>query len=87
MAHSTIQTRRGIASLCIGVFLLASTGLTERKKSATHWVEADAFREMFPDVNLVPDKIITDEQGIYYKRRCLFLAQSRFCILLKICRT
>jgi len=55
----------GVASLCIGVFLLASTGLLKGKKAATHWVEADAFREMFPDVNLVPDKIITDEQGIY----------------------
>jgi len=55
----------GIASLCIGVFLLASTGLLKGKKAATHWVEADTFREMFPDVNLVPDKIITDEQGIY----------------------
>jgi transcriptional regulator GlxA family with amidase domain len=55
----------GIASLCIGAFLLAGTGLLTGKRCATHWVEADAFREMFPDVNLVPDKIITDEQGIY----------------------
>jgi transcriptional regulator GlxA family with amidase domain len=55
----------GIASLCIGAFLLAETGLLTGKKCATHWVEADSFREMFPDVVLVPDKIITDEQGIY----------------------
>lgn len=55
----------GIASFCIGVFLLAGTGLLKGRKAATHWIEADNFREMFPDVNLVPDKIITDEQGIY----------------------
>jgi len=55
----------GIASLCIGVFLLAGTGLLKGKKVATHWVEADNFRNMFPDVTLVPDKIITDEHGIY----------------------
>lgn len=55
----------GIASLCIGAFLLAGTGLLKGKKCATHWVEADAFREMFPDVHLVADKIITDENGIY----------------------
>ncbi|MGN6398975.1 MAG: GlxA family transcriptional regulator [Flavisolibacter sp.] len=54
-----------IASLCIGAFLLAETGLLNGRKCATHWVEADAFRKMFPNVNLVPDKIITDEQGIY----------------------
>jgi transcriptional regulator GlxA family with amidase domain len=54
-----------IATLCIGVFLLAATGLLKGKRCATHWVEADNFRRMFPDVKLVPDKIITDEQGIY----------------------
>lgn len=55
----------GIASLCIGVFLLAGTGLLTGRRVATHWVEADNFRAMFPEVILVPDKIITDEQGIY----------------------
>lgn len=54
-----------IASLCVGVFLLAGTGLLNGKKCATHWVEADNFRKMFPDIELVPDKIITDEKGIY----------------------
>lgn len=55
----------GIATYCIGAFLLASTGLLDGKKVATHWVEADNFREMFPDIELMPDKILTDEHGIY----------------------
>lgn len=54
-----------IASMCIGAFFLASTGLLKGKQCATHWVEATAFRRMFPDVNLVDDKILTDEEGIY----------------------
>jgi transcriptional regulator GlxA family with amidase domain len=54
-----------VASLCVGAFLLASTGLLEGKRCATHWVASDAFRMMFPTVNLVPEKIITDENGIY----------------------
>ena len=54
-----------IASLCIGSFLLASTGLLKGRKCSTHWVAANEFRAMFPDVNLVEDKIITDEHGIY----------------------
>lgn len=54
-----------VASLCIGAFLLASTGLLKGKKCATHWMAANAFRKMFPDVNLVTEQIITDEQGIY----------------------
>lgn len=54
-----------VATLCIGVFLLAATGLLKGRRCATHWVEADTFRRMFPDVHLVPDKIITDDGGIY----------------------
>lgn len=54
-----------VASLCIGAFLLASTGLIDGKKCATHWISANNFRTMFPNVNLVTEKVVTDEQGIY----------------------
>jgi transcriptional regulator GlxA family with amidase domain len=54
-----------IASLCMGAFLLASTGLLEGKKCATHWMAANDFKKMFPGVQLVTEKIITDEQRIY----------------------
>lgn len=54
-----------IASLCLGAFLLASTGLLKGKKCATHWMATNSFRQLFPDVHLVTEKIITDEQGIY----------------------
>ena len=54
-----------VASLCIGAFLLADTGLLSGKKCSTHWNAANQFREMFPDVELVDGSIITEEQGIY----------------------
>ncbi|MFL5809927.1 MAG: GlxA family transcriptional regulator [Flavisolibacter sp.] len=54
-----------IASLCIGSFLLAATGLLNGKKCATHWIAANDFRNMFPEVDLVPDQVITDVSGIY----------------------
>lgn len=54
-----------VGSLCVGAFLLASTGLVTGRKCATHWMAAKDFRKMFPEVNLVEDKIITDEYGIY----------------------
>jgi len=54
-----------IASLCTGAFLFASTGLLKGKKCSTHWIAADAFRQAFPDVKLQPEKIITDEMGMY----------------------
>jgi transcriptional regulator GlxA family with amidase domain len=54
-----------IASLCVGAFLLAATGLVDGKRIATHWLSVNDFRRMFPTIELVSDKIITDEQGIY----------------------
>ncbi len=54
-----------VASLCLGAFLLASTGLLEGRKCATHWGAANEFRKMFPGVELITEKIITEEQGIY----------------------
>ena len=54
-----------IVSLCVGAFLLAKTGLLHGKQCSTHWRAADEFRQMFPDVELVTDKIITEDSGIY----------------------
>lgn len=54
-----------IASLCVGAFLLASTGLLNGKKCSTHWGFINEFREMFPDVNVQDGSIVTEENGIY----------------------
>ena len=54
-----------VASLCVGAFLLAATGLVDGRRCATHWIATNAFQEMYPEVQLVADKIITDDQGIY----------------------
>ena len=54
-----------LASLCIGAFLLAATGLLDGKKCSTHWLSANEFREMFPLVDLVDGSIISEENGIY----------------------
>jgi transcriptional regulator GlxA family with amidase domain len=54
-----------VASLCIGAFLLACTGLIDGRKCATHWMAANDFRRMFPHIDLVTEKVVTDENGIY----------------------
>jgi transcriptional regulator GlxA family with amidase domain len=54
-----------VASLCVGAFLLAATGLVDGKKCATHWISTSQFKIMFPNVDLAPERIITDENGIY----------------------
>lgn len=54
-----------VASLCVGAFLLASTGLLNGKKCSTHWGFQNEFREMFPNVEVVDGSIITEEHRIY----------------------
>ncbi|OYU97393.1 MAG: AraC family transcriptional regulator [Bacteroidetes bacterium B1(2017)] len=54
-----------LASMCAGSFMLASTGILAGKVCSTHWALAENFRELYPDVNLQTDQLITDENGIY----------------------
>jgi transcriptional regulator GlxA family with amidase domain len=54
-----------VASLCVGAFLLASTGLLNGKKCSTHWGFINEFREMFPAVEVQDGSIITEENRIY----------------------
>jgi transcriptional regulator GlxA family with amidase domain len=54
-----------VASLCLGAFILASTGLLNGKSCSTHWLFANEFRTMFPEIDLVANKVITEQNGIY----------------------
>jgi transcriptional regulator GlxA family with amidase domain len=54
-----------VACICTGAFLLAKTGLLDGRSCSTHWSAADDFRAMYPKVKLQPDRLITDENGIY----------------------
>lgn len=54
-----------VASMCSGAFLLAATGLIGGRSCSIHWNAVKSFKEMFPDVKVTEDKIITAERGIY----------------------
>src|ERR1700730_5252989 len=61
------QYKKGaeVASLCVGAFMLASTGLLNGKECSSHWLTANIFREMFPEVTLVDGRVVTEQNGIY----------------------
>ncbi len=59
-----IQNGSEIASLCKGAFLLAETGLLNGKSCATHWTVHDEFKARYPQVKLMPEKIICEDNGI-----------------------
>lgn len=54
-----------VASLCVGAFLLAATGLLQGHKCSTHWGFQQEFREMFPEVEVVDGSIVTEEDRLY----------------------
>lgn len=54
-----------VASLCTGAFLLAFSGLLKGKQCTTHWLYANEFKQFYPAVKLVDEKMITDQNGLY----------------------
>jgi transcriptional regulator GlxA family with amidase domain len=49
-----------IASICVGAFVLAETGLLDGLRATTHWVAADLFASRYPAVELDPDVLYVD---------------------------
>ena len=54
-----------VASLCLGAFLLAETGLLEGKKCSTHWAHINDFQARYPGVQVQDGAIITEHGNIY----------------------
>ena len=63
--NQRIKNDAEIASLCKGALLLAETGLLNGKSCATHWTAHELFRRRYPQVNLIAEKIISEDRGIY----------------------
>ncbi|MES3018862.1 MAG: helix-turn-helix domain-containing protein [Bacteroidota bacterium] len=54
-----------IATFCTGAFLLGATGMLNGRQATTHIDACEAFSSSFPDVNLLPDKIVTGDHGLF----------------------
>ncbi|CCK28761.1 AraC family transcription regulator [Streptomyces davaonensis JCM 4913] len=53
-----------ILSFCTGSFALAEAGVLDGLRATTHWMWAEAFRELHPRVRLEPDVLFVDEGRI-----------------------
>jgi len=55
--------RQGIAlgALSCGALILARAGLLDHARCAIHWEVQPAFREEFPDIDMVPDLYVIDK--------------------------
>lgn len=56
---------RRVVAICTGAFVLASTGLLNGRRAATHWNAADRFRELFPEVELDAEVIFVADPPFY----------------------
>ncbi|GAB3007249.1 helix-turn-helix domain-containing protein [Niabella terrae] len=63
--RSMYENGSEVASLCLGAFLLAKTGLLDGKSCSTHWAYYDQFRYTFPQVEVVDGSVITDLGRLY----------------------
>jgi len=54
-----------IATICTGAFVLAETGLLDGKTATTHWCYATKFRNRYPQIELKPERLITDEDDLF----------------------
>ena len=60
-----IENDAEVVSLCRSAFLLAETGLLNGKSCATHWAVHQQFENKYSKINLIPNKIISEDNGIY----------------------
>ncbi|WP_305955731.1 AraC family transcriptional regulator [Pseudomonas sp. G(2018)] len=58
-------TARRMASVCSGTFLLAQAGLLDGLRVATHWVMADVFEQLFPQIELDREAIFVQQQSVW----------------------
>ncbi|MFG1791277.1 GlxA family transcriptional regulator [Nocardia sp. NPDC049149] len=49
-----------IASICVGAYVLAETGLLDGKRATTHWSAAADFAARYPAVDVDPDVLYVD---------------------------
>ncbi|MBC9909612.1 GlxA family transcriptional regulator [Chitinophaga varians] len=54
-----------VASLGSGVFLLAFSGLLKGRQCTTHWHCANELKFYYPAIEVVDERMITDQQGLY----------------------
>lgn len=74
-----------ICTVCTGAYLLAQSGLLDGKTCTTHWKYLDDFRERFPNVGLLSDRLFVANDNIYTSAGvasgidlALFLLEEKF---------
>ncbi|WP_349630013.1 GlxA family transcriptional regulator [Bradyrhizobium tropiciagri] len=63
--RSASGSSRRIASVCVGAFTLAATGLLDGRVATTHWGSAARLQTLYPKIRVDGDRIFTSDRGIW----------------------
>ncbi|MEV6282107.1 helix-turn-helix domain-containing protein [Kribbella sp. NPDC051770] len=58
--HDAADQGARIASICVGAFILAATGLLDGERATTHWFAADLLAERHPQIEVDPNVLYVD---------------------------
>jgi transcriptional regulator GlxA family with amidase domain len=61
----TLPQARRIASVCLGAFALAWTGVLDGKRAATHWRYCPRLQDGFPNVRVEPNAIFVKDGHVW----------------------
>jgi transcriptional regulator GlxA family with amidase domain len=61
----TVQRARRVASVCLGAFVLAWTGVLDGKRAATHWRYCPRLQDNFPNIRVEPDAIFVRDGRVW----------------------
>ncbi|MFI6703488.1 GlxA family transcriptional regulator [Streptomyces sp. NPDC050509] len=63
-ALARIPAGARVASICTGSFVLAAAGLLAGRRATTHWKSCDEMRTLYPEIDIDPDVLYTDDRGV-----------------------
>lgn len=69
-----------IGAICTASFILAQTGLLDGRIATTNWQVANTFIDAFPNINVKPDRMLTEDNGLM----CTGAATSQYHLALHL---
>ena len=61
----TLPKARRVASVCLGAFALAWTGMLDGKRAATHWRYCPRLQDSFPNIRVEPNAIFVKDGRVW----------------------
>ncbi len=70
-----------LASVCIGVFFIAASGLLDGRQASTHWNYAQALAERFPKIEVAANQPLLDDGDILTSAGLMAWTDLGLCLL------